>query len=151
MFRWRDPPEKSPVGSLVESLTGSYMWYLPLTALPVWYLWGNWAYVSKATFESGVSTLNTALGLVTSKLGRLVGRVDGLESKTLLKLSEVRRDLAHVESMIATLMEKSNVIEAETRCAAQGVKVLCRAVVGVVDESVDKNKMLVELRAVYNC
>ena len=127
-------------------------WYMsPLALIPVWYLWGNWAYVSKATFQKGISILETALRGITTNVQRLTGRVDEMENKSLLKFGEIRRDLAHVETLIATLNEKTNVIEAETKCAAQGVRVLCRTMATIIEEEkVNKEQTLTELRTVYN-
>ena len=139
MFFKKEPPPREI----------NYMYFTPLALIPVWYFWGNWAYVSKATFQSGMDLIDIAMGKATQQIKRLVGRVDEMEHKALLKFGELRRDLAHVETMIATLMEKSNAIEAEARCAAQGVKVLCRTVSAVIDDGhVNKQHTLQELRAV---
>ena len=111
----------------------NYAYLAPLALVPVWYMWGNWAYVSKATFLHGVSVLDTSIRGVVSKLGSLVGRVDEMESNSMMRFGEIRRDLAHVETLLATLMKQSNVIEAEVKCTSQGVKVLCNTVSDVIE------------------
>lgn len=127
----------------------NYAYLAPLALVPVWYMWGNWAYVSKATFLHGIDVLNTSIRSLTSKLGSLVGRVNEMESSSMMKFSEIRRDLAHVETLLATLMKQSNVIEAEIKCTSQGVRVLCNTVSDVIenknfsaDHALEQLKML---------
>ena len=93
-------------------------WYMsPLALIPVWYLWGNWAYVSKATFQKGISILETALRGITTNVQRLTGRVDEMENKSLLKFGEIRRDLAHVETLM-TLNEKQTLSRQKQVCSS---------------------------------
>ena len=127
----------------------TYAYLAPLALVPVWYMWGNWAYVSKATFLHGIDVLNTSIQSLASKLGSLVGRVNEMESSSMMKFSEIRRDLAHVETLLATLMKQSNVIEAEIKCTSQGVRVLCNTVSDVIenknfstDHALEQLKML---------
>tara|TARA_Y100001958_G_C21157407_1_gene492118 strand:- start:337 stop:762 length:426 start_codon:yes stop_codon:yes gene_type:complete len=113
--------------------TYSLAYLTPIALIPLWYFWGNWAYVSKATFMQGVSVIDTSIRSLTNKLNKLVGRVDDMDSNSMMKFGEIRRDLAHVETLLATLMKQSNVIEAEIKCTAQGVKVLCNTVSDVIE------------------
>ena len=126
----------------------SYGKYVPYVAVGVGLLYFGLRspYVTAHQFKttcgalrSQVSTVSAALdkvrSLVLQRFGVVESRLDDIERTLLTKTAEIKRDVAHVETMLARMGGQVSTIETQTASSSSGVKMLCDVVARSLDNT----------------
>lgn len=82
---------------------------------------------------SVTNTLHNVKKIVLARFTRVDTRLDDIERTVLAKTAELKRDLAHLETLVARLGGQITLIQSQTNTSSAGVKLLC----GVVASSLD--------------
>ena len=142
------PPRASRPTHTVVVHPPSYGKYVPYVAVGVGVLYFGLRspYVTAHQFKTTcgalraqVSTVSEALGkvrsLVLQRFGVVESRLDDIERTLLTKTAEIKRDVAHVETMLARMGAQVSTIETQTASSSSGVKLLCDVVARSLDNT----------------
>jgi hypothetical protein len=153
------PP--SPPTVIVNHSNEQYTKYLPLGILGagLLYMVGGRHYVSSQQFKKAYNALQTQVTdlskalvnvkqKVLEKFGIVEKRLDDVERTILTKTAEIKRDVANVETMLASMSSKVDKIDHQTEKSAIGVRLLCDTVAGNLGNTLqNKEKIIEELKS----
>ena len=133
------PP--SPPTVIVNHSNDQYTKYIPLGILGagLLYMLGGRNYVNTQQFKKAYHALQTQVTGVSKalvnvktkvleKFGIVETRLDDIERTVLSKSAEIKRDVAHVETMLVSMGEKVDKIDNQTKRSATGIDLLCSVV-----------------------
>ena len=107
-------------------------------------------YVTARQFQTTCDALQTQITTVSNALGKVKHivltrfkhvdtRLDDIERTVLTKTAEIKRDIAHLETLVAKMGGQITDIQSHTDNAANGVQLLCHVVASSLDNTlVDK-------------
>ncbi len=156
------PPMLTTPTVVVNHSNEQYTKYIPLGILGagLLYMVGGRHYVSSQQFKKAYNALQTQVTdlsnalvnvkqKVLEKFGIVEKRLDDVERTILTKTAEIKRDVANVETMLASMSSKVDKIDHQTEKSAAGVRLLCDTVAGNLGNTLEnKEKIIEELKSI---